>query len=114
MNVVELTLLDAFEIVLELCVGVRKRVGELIDIVFAIEAKSEGHHIVLPMVRTTIVEDISSGQTLPSKYSTDYKENFDSQLIYQRLRLLDLTNGVIPSRYNDFALEKLTIWKITL
>ena len=58
---------DAFEIILQFRVGVRKRIGELINIVFAIETKCKGHDVVLPMFGTSIIKDIARWQTLPRR-----------------------------------------------
>ena len=68
LDVIQLTLIDFFQIMLKFRVSVGKRIGKLIDVVLAIETECERHDVVLSMIGTTVVEDVSSGQTLPWKY----------------------------------------------
>lgn len=66
-QVIEISALQAGQVMLQTRVGVGVAVGELINVVLAVEAEGERHHVVPPVVWAAVVIHILGRQSLPAK-----------------------------------------------
>ena len=65
MKEVVVLLLDVVQIVLESRVRVGVAVGELVDVVFAIEVEGERHDVVATVIRTAVIVNVLGRNTSP-------------------------------------------------
>lgn len=64
-QVIEISALQAGQVMLQTRVGVGVAVSELINVVLAVEAEGERHHVVPPVVWAAVVIHILGRQSLP-------------------------------------------------
>lgn len=58
--------LQAGQVVLQSGVGVRVAVSKLVYVVLSVKTEGEGHDIVAPVVRATVVVDVFGWKPLPA------------------------------------------------
>lgn len=72
--------LQAGQVVLQAGVGVGVAVGELVNVVLAVEAEGKGHDVVAPVVRAAVVVDIFGRKPLPVTTTTQEKKQMIEEL----------------------------------
>lgn len=82
LQVVQVPALQAVQVVLQSGVGVGVAVGKLVHIILSVKAEGEGHHVVSPMVRATVIVHILSRESLPARTGEHLKDLENIHLSY--------------------------------
>lgn len=90
LQVIEISALQAGQVMLQTGVGVRVAVRKLINVILAVETEGERHHVVPPMVGAAIIIHILGWQSLPV---TKKERQYDNEMFAFSVNIDGLMRG---------------------